>query len=410
MYIDSITLRAFRTFERASIDFVHPDAPALPESARPKLPNMNLVIGSNGSGKTTLLKGIALAALGPAVADSGISPYHLIRRVAGEPAKGGALVEATFTPGAQDDVPERVAQVESRIRIERRGDLERFNWAHRDEKHWHPIYSNRSDAFFFVGYGANRRVERRERVDEAGRRATPFTRARRIMSLFEEAYSLLPLSHWLPRYQLSNPDRFSQVRTLINHLVGPERCHFTGETEDGDGEYVFQQRQTHVPFPALSDGFRAFLGWIGDLLYHMCETCPAEKNLDEYQGIVMIDEADLHIHPGWQMELLPRLARGLPRLQFIVTSHSPLLAGSLEWRNMIVARQEENGASRLERVQGVDVSRMDADQILLTELFGLESTRSGSQTRRIRNLLENARKGDTEAARKLMAELSGVEP
>jgi hypothetical protein len=64
----------------------------------------------------------------------------------------------------------------------------------------------------------------------------------------------------------------------------------------------------------------------------------------------------------------------------------------------------------MERVAGVDVARMDADQILLTELFGLESTRSGSQTRRIRSLLEDARKGDTDAARKLMAELSGVEP
>ena len=407
MYIDSITLQAFRTFERASIDFVHPDDPALPESARTKLPNVNLVIGSNGSGKTTLLKGIALAALGPAVEDSGIFPYRLIRRASGEPAEAEALVEATFTPGAQDDVPERVSQVESRVRIKRLGDLERFKWAHRNEEYWHPIYSSRSDAFFFVGYGANRRVERRDRVDEAGRSTSSFTRARRIMSLFEETYSLLPLSHWLPRYQLSNPDRFLHVQTLINHLVGPGRCHFTGEMEDG--EYVFQQRQTQVPFRALSDGYRAFLGWIGDLLYHMCETCPAEKNLDEYQGIVMIDEADLHIHPRWQMELLPRLARGLPRLQFIVTSHSPLLAGSLEWSNMIVARQGENGASRLERVKGVDVSRMDADQILLTQLFGLESTRSGSQTRRIRSLLENARKGDTEAARKLMAELSGME-
>ena len=408
MYIDSITLRAFRTFEQASIDFVHPDVPTVPESEPLKLPNMNLVLGSNGSGKTTLLKGVALAALGPAVADSGIFPYHLIRRASGEPAEGGALIEATFTPGAQDDLPERVSQVESRIRIERLGDLERFNWAHEDEKHWHPIYSSRSDAFFFVGYGANRRVERSHRVDEAARRASSFTRARRIMSLFEETYSLLPLSHWLPRYQQTNPGRFHETQILINHLLGPERYRFTGDMEDG--EYIFQHGRIRVPFPALSDGYRAFLGWIGDLLYHVCETCPDERTLDQNQGIVMIDEVDLHIHPAWQMELLPRVARWLPRLQFIVTSHSPLLVGSLEWRNVILARQHENGASRMEQVAGVDVSRMDADQILLTELFGLESTRSGSQTRRIRSLLEDARKGDTDAARKLMAELSGVEP
>lgn len=408
MYIDSITLRAFRTFERASIDFVHPDVATAPESERLRLPNMNLVLGSNGSGKTTLLKGVALAALGPAVAASGVFPYHLIRRESGKPADGGARIEATFTPGAQENVPDQVSRVESCIRIERLGDLERFEWTHPDDEFWHPIFESRSDAFFFVGYGANRRVERSDRVDEAGRRASSSTRARRIMSLFEETYSLRPLSHWLPRYQQANPDRFHETQTLINHLLGPERYRFTGDMEDG--EYIFQHGRIRVPFPALSDGYRAFLGWIGDLLYHVCETCPDERTLDQNQGIVMIDEVDLHIHPAWQMELLPRVARWLPRLQFIVTSHSPLLVGSLEWRNIILAQQRENGASHMERVAGVDVARMDADQILLTDLFGLESTRSGSQTRRIRSLLDDARKGDTDAARKLMAELSGVEP
>ena len=227
------------------------------------------------------------------------------------------------------------------------------------------------------------------------------------MSLFDEAYSLLPLTHWLPRYQAQNPGRFSQTQKLINRLLGRGRYRFTGEIQDG--EYLFQHRQTRVPFPALSDGYRALVGWIGDLLYHVCETCPKGKRLDENQGIVMIDEVDLHIHPKWQMELLPRLARWLPRIQFIVTSHSPLLVGSLDWRNVIVAQQRRDGSSALKRVEA-NVSQMDADQILLTDLFGLGSTRSGSQSRRIRKLLDDVREGDTEAARTLMAELSGAAP
>ena len=62
----------------------------------------------------------------------------------------------------------------------------------------------------------------------------------------------------------------------------------------------------------------------------------------------------------WQMELLPRLARQLPRIQFIATSHSPLLVGSLERRNIVIARQRWNGSSDLQRAE-VDVSRLDAD-------------------------------------------------
>ena len=90
MYIDSITMREFRTFKRASIDFVHPDARIPAGSGSPKFANMNLVIGGNGCGKTTLLKGIALAALGPAVADSGLFPYHLLNyAVACKPCNSG---------------------------------------------------------------------------------------------------------------------------------------------------------------------------------------------------------------------------------------------------------------------------------------------------------------------------------
>ena len=406
MYIDSITMREFRTFRRMSMNFVHPDARTPVGSEDLKFRNMNLVIGGNGCGKTTLLKGMALAALGPAVADSGLFPYHLIRREAGTRAETGARIEATFTSNVQDGVPEGVSPVESHIHVDYRGDLERFRWDHRDEKPWHPIFSKDSEAFFFVGYGANRRVEKVERVDEAGRRTSSFTRTQRIMSLFEEAYSLRPLGHWLPQYQERNPGRFSQVRTLINDLLGPGRYRFTGEIKDG--EYIFKYKNLWVPFPALSDGYRAFIGWIGDLLYHVCMTCPRGRKLRDNQGIVMIDEVDLHIHPRWQMELLPRLSRQLPRIQFIVTSHSPLLVGSLERQNIIIARQRWNGNSDLKRAE-VDVSRLDADQILLTALFGLDSTRSGSQQRRIRRLLESARGGDVDATERLMAELSGAE-
>ena len=121
----------------------------------------------------------------------------------------------------------------------------------------------------------------------------------------------------------------------------------------------------------------------------------------------MIDEVDLHIHPKWQMQLLPRLAKCLPKIQFIVTSHSLLLVGSLDWRNVIVARQRKDGSSILEQVE-VGVAKMDADQILLTDLFGLETTRSGTQSHRTRRLIERAREGDADAARLLMADLSGT--
>ena len=120
--------------------------------------------------------------------------------------------------------------------------------------------------------------------------------------------------------------------------------------------------------PALSDGYRAFLGWVGDLLYHISVTCPPGKKLIDNRGIVMVDEIDLHLHPKWQMTILPTLARELPNIQFIVTSHSPLIVGSLEWMNILLMKAGANQSSEPARVEWA-VHGLDADQVLLTDFF-----------------------------------------
>lgn len=228
---------------------------------------------------------------------------------------------------------------------------------------WHPVFSAKSDAFFVVGYGASRRVEQREQFDPSGRKRIAFARARRVQSLFEETYSLIPLNAWLPQLKRGNRGRYSQVLTLINNLMGAGHFSFSGEM--ADGEFLFERGGLKVPFPAMSDGYRAFLGWIGDLLYHVTETCPSGKKLVDNTGIVMVDEIDLHLHPKWQLDVLPRIANALPRIQFVVTSHSPLIVGSLEWMNIVLLKPGPNESTELTRVEWA-VHGLDADQVLLT--------------------------------------------
>lgn len=423
MYIDRLTLRNFRNFREAEVEFVHPDrrfsragngatAARRFSVPKPKLANVNLLLGDNGLGKSTLLKAIALAALGPAVGDSGIYPYRLIRREPGARARGGrqpktATIEATFTAHPQDRT-EGIPATESRIAVVSKGDLESLQWKHPDEKPWHPIFSASSDAFFFVGYGATRRVEKRERLDIGGRKSSAFVRAQRVQSLFEEAYSLIPLNAWLPQFSQRNPGRYKQVAGLVNALIGPGHYRFTGRMEQG--EYLFDRGGLSVPFPALSDGYRAFLGWVGDLMYHVCMTCPSGKKLVDNRGIVLVDEIDLHLHPKWQLTALPTLAKALPNLQFIVTSHSPLVVGSLEWMNIIVMAPSPDQSSVAKRVEWA-VHGLDADQVLLSEFFGLDSTRAPGKKRRLKTLSLRAREGDMDAAKKLLEEMSrGLEP
>ncbi|MGK7911153.1 MAG: AAA family ATPase [Synechococcus sp.] len=408
MYIDSIQIQNFRTFRKSEIDFVHPNrTPDSLKMPRPKLPNINLVLGVNGLGKTTLLKAIAIAALGPSVSDSGIFPYRLIRREPDAQTKAlqpkQACIKATFTPHQQDRTPSNLEKIESEITILKRGDLESLRWTYGEEDYWQPIFSSTSDAFFFVGYGASRRVEKAERLDLGSRKSSAFIRAQRIQSLFEEAHSLIPLNSWLPRFKTENPGRFTQVVHLIDRLMGNDHYNFQGIFEEG--EYIFERGGLQVPFPALSDGYRAFLGWVGDLLYHVCMTCPSGKKLVENKGIVMVDEIDLHLHPQWQMTLLPLISRQLPNIQFIVTSHSPLVVSSLEWMNIIATVPMKGQASKATRLEQ-SVQGLDADQVLLTDYFGLKSTRTSNQAKKLKALTLKARTGDPEAALELLQQMS----
>jgi len=402
LYIDSIRLSNFRTFRNTSVQFCHPDVDFAQRGLpKPSLPNVNLILGNNGYGKTALLKGIALAALGPAVEDAGIFPYQLVRRERSASKDLEAVIRAEFIGHDQDKSP--VPRLESQFTVSRMKDLERLRWTHNDPKPWHPIYESRSDAFFFVGYGATRRVEKRTNLDLGSRRTSSFNRAQRVQSLFEESYSLIPLNAWLPEWKSRNPGRYKQVLNLLNELTGKEHYRFTGE-RNPEGEYLFERKGMKVPFPALSDGYRAYLGWIGDLLYHVCFTTPSGKRLDENQGLVMVDEIDLHLHPQWQMSVLGRIAKALKKIQFIVTSHSPLVVGSLEWMNIITMEAAPGQSSKARRVEQA-VHGLDADQILLTDFFGLSSTRAAGKTRRLRKLGAQARRGDLDAAEQILAEM-----
>jgi hypothetical protein len=220
-----------------------------------------------------------------------------------------AVLKAEFTPHAQDRCGP--ATIESHVEVTLQGDLERLRWQHPEEKRWHPVFNSDSDAFFMVGYGATRRAEKASRF-QLGTQSGE--RAKRVMGLFEEDYSLRPLNTWLPEMRSTNHGRYTQVLHLINRLMGKSHYLFNGE-QDKEGEYVFERGGMKAPFPALSDGYRAYVGWIADLLFHVCHTCPSGEKLVENRGIVMVDEIDLHLHPKWQMTVLPTLAKILPNIQ-----------------------------------------------------------------------------------------------
>lgn len=81
----------------------------------------------------------------------------------------------------------------------------------------------------------------------------------------------------------------------------------------------------------LSDGFRSILSMVADLSYRMVRLNPQleEQAVLETPGVVLIDEIDMHLHPLWQQTVLLDMQRAFPKVQFIVTTHSPQVLSSV---------------------------------------------------------------------------------
>jgi AAA domain, putative AbiEii toxin, Type IV TA system len=420
MYIDLLYLKNVRIFADAWLDFICPDQsfrarrktagdgpPLLP---RPRLPNVNLLLGENGSGKSTVLRAIAMAALGPSFEDAKLPTQGLVRREKPHRARpgdpdGSAIVEAALVLHDEDGAPG--AMPTPGFRLKRRGELEQVKFAGDPEKYrsWDPVFESKNDAFFAVGYGATRRVEAPENLDMAARSRLTFLRGQRLQGLFQESFTLIPLETWLPGVREREPGRYREVANLLDALLKPGHCRFTGERER-DVDFLFDFGGARVPFRWMSDGYRAFIGWVGDLLFHACYACPADKKLVDLRGIVMVDDIDLQLHPRWQMKVIKTIARTFPRLQFILTSHSPLVAGSLEWMNITTLKfNNRTNATRACRLTE-SIHGLDADQVLISEFFGLKTTRAESKARQLDALTIRAALGDDRAAERLISKMA----
>lgn len=85
------------------------------------------------------------------------------------------------------------------------------------------------------------------------------------------------------------------------------------------------------PVTRLSDGFRTVLALVGEIAWRAAILNPAlgADLAERVTGVVLIDEIDLHLHPSWQRRVVDDLRRAFPKVQFIATTHSPIVVQSM---------------------------------------------------------------------------------
>jgi len=97
----------------------------------------------------------------------------------------------------------------------------------------------------------------------------------------------------------------------------------------------------------LSDGYRNIIGLAADIAYRCIQLNPhlGENAVKNTEGIVLIDEIDLHLHPKWQRRIVEDLKRIFPKIQFVATTHSPFIVQSLKSDELIVLDEKERGGN-----------------------------------------------------------------
>jgi len=152
-------------------------------------------------------------------------------------------------------------------------------------------------------------------VDEGrkGKRKTSLLFAKALgdaLEVGEEA--LLPT---IVKFSLRGPGGPSDSRKLV------ESDRVTQRTAEG--------KTVVVPVTALSHGFQSTFAWIADLIGHVLLEAKEDVSAKEMEGLVLIDELDLYLHPTWQATIVGALRKVFPKMQFIASTHSPVVLSSL---------------------------------------------------------------------------------
>lgn len=387
MYIGKISLRNIKGFKELDFNLKRPDD---------SYAGWTVFTGDNGSGKSTLLKAIAVGLVGKDTARALQASYQgwighnskeasieleIVRVQEDDQLKGyGAPPDSTFpallvlTNGGK----------ETSLQIKKpEGRQKSYQTPQRT------VWSTDAGGWFACGYGPFRRAFGASN-DAMQQMLGPLTK--RFATMFQEAASLGEAERWLKELNhksLDNKQQESEILAILLDLLKDELLpnQITVSRVDSDGLWLQDRTGMELAWSDLSDGYRSMLALLCDIIRHMGEAYGWKKLTGRdlegrliivRSGVVLIDEIDAHLHPEWQREIGFWLKRHFPKVQFIVTSHSPLICQAADPNGIFKLTEPGSGekpyALSEELIQKIRASK--ADTILLSPAFDLDNTRS----------------------------------
>ncbi|WP_419999262.1 AAA family ATPase [Streptomyces boninensis] len=406
-----------------------------------------VIAGRNGSGKSTLLRALALTLAGPQVArtlaqdfsgwittgeldawsQAAVSPDYTVDQLTGRGRgpDGRMMLGLGWTlPEADDTQPRNPfgSPVQPSL-----APYDGVNYGSPSSARG--PWADHPQGWFCAAYGPFRRLAGGS--GEAQRLMLAPGPAGRMASLFHEDASLAEGVSWLKELRLRSLEEREEatelldiVKDLLSDGLLPDGYRALRVSSEGLWVAPVDDPERAYPLREMSDGFRTVVALVLDLVRQLqtaygtldVGTDDSGHPIVQMPGVVIIDEVDAHLHVTWQRRIGDWLKSHFPKIQFIVTSHSPYICQAADPGGLI--RLPGPDEQRAPEVVAQDLYQRivygSGEDAVLSELFGLETPYS-ERADRLRRLLVRLEEkvfdgeaDETEVAdyKKLAAELS----
>jgi energy-coupling factor transporter ATP-binding protein EcfA2 len=365
-------------------------------------PGWHVIIGDNGSGKSTFLKAISSVLV--------FNEMDVIRKNWNQWLRKDSSKGRVFVDILHDDMIDEFSWDGLHLSLLGKKNFQiKIKPFFRTEARWErsntgviftgqavpdsflssTMILSRSKGLFSCAYGPFRRFTGGDKDYQDSFISYPRLTAH--LSIFGEQMALTECLEWLQYLRFKQLEKKKKAGNLLNSIIKfvnqSNFLPFNARIKDisSDGVTFIDGNNCELPVEELSDGYRSILSMTFDLIRQLVRVYGFDQVFDPNEptkiiapGVVLIDEIDVHLHPTWQRRIGIWFREHFPKIQFIVTTHSPLICQAASVGT--VYRLPQPGSDEQgEMITGQILDRLIYGNVLDaygTEVFGEGITRS----------------------------------
>lgn len=195
-----------------------------------------------------------------------------------------------------------------------------------------------------------------------------------FMTLFDNNLTLRDPSDWLRSMHMSPIEHRNLSLDGLKRVLS-ELLENKVEIKISEGNVVeYYEKGYKLTLKELSEGYRSVLIFVCDLLSKLSDRCPKEADVFFQHGVVLVDEIDQHLHPKWQLTIVRKLRKLFPNIQFIMTTHSPVMVmGSSEDAIFFRVTRTDGRTSVSDPYYRSTMDKFMMNTLITSSLFDLDS-------------------------------------